>query len=332
MLPLVAQTSQRTFTAASTLVSIMSTSMLALGANIITKKRARADPMLYELSKSKSKSNTKSIITNTTSSSKKKKHKMIHSRHEFSNNNIFDHARLSLTHDFSTTANDADTTAENGEEEDVFDFGVSSSSMNDDDDCSPYGSSNNSIVDAAPLPKKRKNKKTMIQQDDTDEDDDVDDDAVVATTTTTNNNQPFKRIPRRFVDDPSLPTIKGGMRLAVSNDKQHLNSLHCFVRSELLEVFVLDDLENDDEEDAPNNNQYRNRVGLRCVHCGRKSKKDRHGTSMSTFFPKSIEVRVLCVCVCVFLCCLHSYVVVVGLKFALLIYIVVIDRFCATIY
>ena len=111
------------------------------------------------------------------------------------------------------------------------------------------------------------------------------------------------------MDDPSLPTIKGGMRLAVSNDTQHLNSLHCFVRSELLEVFVLDDIENDEEEDAPIHNQYRNRVGLRCVHCGRKSKKDRHGTSMSTFFPKSIQVRFVCVvsvyvCVCelVFIC------------------------------
>ncbi|OEU17727.1 hypothetical protein FRACYDRAFT_238154 [Fragilariopsis cylindrus CCMP1102] len=254
MLPLVAQTSQRTFTAASTLVSIMSTKMMALGGssspivtNIITNKRARTpDPMHYELFKSKS--NIKSIITNTPSSNKKKKHKKTHHhRREFSNSNIFDHARLSLTYDFSTAAHNAGL------------------------------------------------KKTI--QDDTDEDDDDDDDVVVTTTTITatttatsnSNHPPFKRIPRRFVDDPSLPTIKGGMRLTASNDKQHLNSLHCFVRSELLEVFVLDDIENDEEEDALINNPYRNRVGLRCVHCGLKSKKDRHGTSMSTFFPKSIQ-------------------------------------------
>jgi hypothetical protein len=301
------------------LVSIMSTNMMAPGGspmirNIINNKRARADPMLYELSKSKS--NTKSTINNNPSSSKKKKHKKIHRRREFSNNNnnIFDHARLSLNNYFSTAANDADTPGEDGEEKDVSDFGASLSSMigtnddddDDDDDCFRYGSSNNSTA-AAAAPKKSKNKKTMIQQDDTDEGDDVDDDAVVVTTTTTTtttttntNNHPFKRIPRRFVDDPSLPTIKGGMRLAVSNDKQHLNSLHCFVRSELLEVFVLDDIEND-EEDAPSNNQYCNRVGLRCVQCGRKSKKDRHGTSMSTFFPKSIEVRFVCLCLCMYM-------------------------------
>ena len=98
----------------------------------------------------------------------------------------------------------------------------------------------------------------------------------------------FKRIPRRFIDDPSLPVLKSGMRLAAPNDFDELNSLHCFVRSDLLEVFVLEDsigacLPCDVGK------QVRHRVGIRCVHCGTKSKHQRAGSSMSTFFPKSLQ-------------------------------------------
>lgn len=109
---------------------------------------------------------------------------------------------------------------------------------------------------------------------------------------------PFKRIPRRFIDDPSLPILKSGMRLAAPNDREELNSLHCFVRSELLEVFVLKDSKATGDE--ANENRRKNnhkikpgnqiqRVGIRCVHCGNKPKCQRVGTSMSTFFPKSLQ-------------------------------------------
>jgi hypothetical protein len=49
----------------------------------------------------------------------------------------------------------------------------------------------------------------------------------------------YRRIPRRLIDDPNISTLKGGMRLTMPDDHKELNSLHCFVRSELLEVFVL---------------------------------------------------------------------------------------------
>ncbi len=98
----------------------------------------------------------------------------------------------------------------------------------------------------------------------------------------------FKRIPRRFIDDPSLPVLKSGMRLAAPNDFDELNRLHCFVRSDLLEVFVL---ENSVGACLPCDvgKQVRPRVGIRCVHCGTKPKHQRAGSSMSTFFPKSLQ-------------------------------------------
>ena len=135
----------------------------------------------------------------------------------------------------------------------------------------------------------------------------------------------FKRIPRRFIDDPTLPILKGGMRLAAPDDEQHLNSLHCFVRRELLEVFVLEGTEGTngttksnantttaatttattttpkrgigrprkdeilDEQQQQQQHKQIQRVGIRCVHCGWKPKLERDGVTMSTFFPKSLE-------------------------------------------
>ena len=103
-------------------------------------------------------------------------------------------------------------------------------------------------------------------------------------------NSTFKRIPRRFVDDPTTPVLKSGMRLAAANDSKYLNSLHCFVRSELLEVFVIEDSKTTIAI-YPDGSTARQipRVGIRCVHCGTKPKCERTGTSMSAFFPKSIQ-------------------------------------------
>ncbi len=95
-----------------------------------------------------------------------------------------------------------------------------------------------------------------------------------------------KRIPRRFIDDPSLPVLKSGMRLASPDDCDELNSLHCFVRADLLEVFVLEDSRSC--QPCKDGKQI-HRVGIRCVYCGTKPKSERAGTSMSTFFPKSLQ-------------------------------------------
>jgi len=68
------------------------------------------------------------------------------------------------------------------------------------------------------------------------------------------------------------------LRLGVPADSDKLNSLHCFVRSELLELFVAD---NDKSLDAVA------RVGIRCVHCARAPLTD--APNMASFFPKSLQ-------------------------------------------
>jgi hypothetical protein len=76
------------------------------------------------------------------------------------------------------------------------------------------------------------------------------------------------------------------LRLAMPDDAQNVNSLHCYVRSELLEVFVSDDFA------APGGAFHKlrsGRVGLRCVHCAHLSRKERAGATMSRFFPKSLD-------------------------------------------
>lgn len=71
-------------------------------------------------------------------------------------------------------------------------------------------------------------------------------------------------------------------RLALPNDHVKLNKLHCFVREELLEVFVLND-----------DSQSRGRVGLRCVHCAMKRRDEgaipSDEVSMAFFYPKKVD-------------------------------------------
>ncbi|KAL3940687.1 MAG: hypothetical protein SGARI_000874 [Bacillariaceae sp.] len=93
----------------------------------------------------------------------------------------------------------------------------------------------------------------------------------------------YKRIPSKYLNDPEV--LVEGLRLAAKGDEKNVNSLHCFVRKELLEVFVLD-----------GSGDGQHRVGLRCVHCGCLPKSERTGTSMSTFFPKSVEDLYRSVC------------------------------------
>jgi hypothetical protein len=92
----------------------------------------------------------------------------------------------------------------------------------------------------------------------------------------------YKRIPSKLLKNPSI--WKSGMRLAMDSDAKKVNSLHKFVRAELLECFVL---------------QGSYRVGLRCVHCaGRQEKRAASSStsSMSTFFPKSLQDLYRSVC------------------------------------
>lgn len=104
------------------------------------------------------------------------------------------------------------------------------------------------------------------------------------TSSKTSVTSSYKRIPSKFLNNPTI--LIDGMRLAAKGDKKNLNSLHCYVRKELLEVFVLDGSGDDQHY----------RMGIRCVHCGKLSKEQRAGTSMSTFFPKSVEDLYRAVC------------------------------------
>jgi len=96
----------------------------------------------------------------------------------------------------------------------------------------------------------------------------------------------LKRPPKKFFGDTTDMIILQDMRLSQPNDASHLNKLHCFVRAELLEVFVLKPGAMVNEH---SNNSEKNVVGIRCSQCGPLSKKERGNEKMAVFFPKSIQ-------------------------------------------
>jgi len=78
-------------------------------------------------------------------------------------------------------------------------------------------------------------------------------------------------------------------RLALPYDNAKLNTLHCFLRSELLEIFVVSKSFKKSPCHSPSSSV--GRVGLRCVHCAmmRGSRRDdREDAPMAVFYPKSI--------------------------------------------
>lgn len=77
--------------------------------------------------------------------------------------------------------------------------------------------------------------------------------------------------------------------LYIAEDSQKLNSLHCFVRSQLLEI--TQGLVNDSI-----NNSKSKRVGLRCIFCSHLPRSLCAGMIMCTFYPKSLEGLYRSVC------------------------------------
>jgi hypothetical protein len=77
-------------------------------------------------------------------------------------------------------------------------------------------------------------------------------------------------------------------RLCMPCDNSKLNTLHCFLRSELLEIFVVEKSRNKSPTHSPGSSV--GRVGLRCVHCAmvRKERDDRDEAPMAVFYPKSV--------------------------------------------
>jgi hypothetical protein len=113
-------------------------------------------------------------------------------------------------------------------------------------------------------------------------------------------------------------TVLEGMRLAMPNDEEHLNSVYCFIRSELLELFVVwQEVQPSQQQvlqvdvslsQAQNKSQTSStslssnscsrtripRVGLRCVYCERatsrvpaKKRRPCHSL-MRTIFPTTV--------------------------------------------
>lgn len=75
-------------------------------------------------------------------------------------------------------------------------------------------------------------------------------------------------------------------RLVTPQDRANLNSMHCFIRSELLEVFVVD------PEGDPAKNSMAGRVGMQCVHCARNRHRDprrQNEATMAVFYPRSVQ-------------------------------------------
>ena len=94
-----------------------------------------------------------------------------------------------------------------------------------------------------------------------------------------------------MIRDGIMPT-----RLALPDDENKLNSMHCFLRSELLELFVVEPKAMSTKAERPKVKDYVvgsscGRVGLRCIHCAQARKL--HGSDgeapMAVFYPKSIS-------------------------------------------
>jgi hypothetical protein len=82
-------------------------------------------------------------------------------------------------------------------------------------------------------------------------------------------------------------------RLALEDDDNKLNTLHCFIRSELLEIFVVDQTICSSPPSAAGSGSALGRVGLRCVHCAQERRRlkvsDRNEAPMAVFYPKCVS-------------------------------------------
>jgi hypothetical protein len=89
------------------------------------------------------------------------------------------------------------------------------------------------------------------------------------------------RLPLRTDDEPSM-IKKRPTRLALPTDAQNVNSLHAFVRSSLLEIFVIDA-----GSDRMSGCNFPGRVGLRCGHCKHLPKEEQDIGAV--FYPKNLK-------------------------------------------
>ena len=122
----------------------------------------------------------------------------------------------------------------------------------------------------------------------------------------TPSKRPHEQPPVASPTTRTVTPAPSGMRLALPEDAHELNSLHCFVRAELLEVFALPGADNDvftsnqgrsqsrsssrrNSTNANTRHSHSGRVGLRCVYCAHLPRRARTGSTMSSFYPKSLS-------------------------------------------
>jgi hypothetical protein len=101
------------------------------------------------------------------------------------------------------------------------------------------------------------------------------------------DHHPSKNV-TKYSDFPCKVPDRYPTRLSLPYDASKLNSLHCFLRSELLEIFVVEKSKNKSPTHSPHSSI--GRVGLRCAHCFmvRRGRGDRDEAPMALFYPKSI--------------------------------------------
>ena len=115
-------------------------------------------------------------------------------------------------------------------------------------------------------------KTTKDKQQDQSENDGMDDDSVPTLTSSSSSlsagpPKPPLCPPQEHEVPKNFPS-----RLALPNDEAKLNSLHCFLRSELLEIFVVERSANKSPTHSPGSSV--GRVGLRCVFCAMARKRN----------------------------------------------------------
>ena len=79
-------------------------------------------------------------------------------------------------------------------------------------------------------------------------------------------------------------------RLALPQDRSLLNSLHCYIRANLLEIFVIETTKLKTPNLSPSTSV--GRVGFRCVHCAEARKRtgiSQNEAPMAVFYPKSVS-------------------------------------------
>ena len=105
---------------------------------------------------------------------------------------------------------------------------------------------------------------------------------------------------------PNKSALRHPDRLAIDEDVDEVNQLHQYVRSDLLEIFVVPEIEDESDDDSYDpkqsyeritrgnsytgslsttvNRHYPGRVGFRCVHCANVRPVSAHATK-SSFYP-----------------------------------------------